>query len=93
MTAFVRIPRQSRGPFLEEMARLLDIGDTFSRHKRFDSGPEADMFALQGDWERICEDYRIATKAFLAEVEGIKGFDAAQSKQEGQSGRSHRKST
>ena len=72
MTALVRITRRSKRPFLEGMARLLDIGDTFSRRRRFDSGPEADVFALQGDWERICEDYRIATKAFLAEMEGMR---------------------
>lgn len=83
MSALVRIPRQSKAPFLDGMARLIDVGGRLRRHKRFDSGFEADVYALQRDWDaiqrdwdRVRQDVYIATVEFVAEMEGVKASRA-----------------
>ena len=73
MTGLVRILPRPRAPFLDGMARLVDVGSTLGAHKRLDSATAADLYALQtdsealrGDWSKVRQDARIATEEFIA---------------------------
>lgn len=78
MTALVPLSRRSKAPFLNGMARLIDIGGSLRRYKRFDSGHEADTYSLQKDWEVLWSDWVVvhedmwtATRHFLEEMEEV----------------------
>ena len=53
--------------FLEGMARVLDIGGTFTQYNTFTDAREADFFALRSDWRAIGEDF----DTVLAEFEPL----------------------
>ena len=54
----------TRPGFLEGVARVLDIGDTFNWYPRFRTAAEADAFALRSDWEAVGQDIRDAIGEF-----------------------------
>jgi hypothetical protein len=57
MTALVPISRRPKAPFLDGMARLIDISGVQRKSKRFDTANEADMYALQTDWAALIGDW------------------------------------
>ncbi len=75
MTGLVRILPRPRAPFLDGMARLVDIGSTLGAHKRLNSPTAADLYALQmdsealrGDWSIVRQDALFAKEEFIAGV-------------------------
>ena len=79
MTALVPVSRQPKAPFLDGMARLIDIWGVQCRHRRFHSGTEADVYSLQKDWEALFGDWVIvrrdislASGHFVDEMERLK---------------------
>lgn len=54
----------ARPSFLEGLARLIDVGGTLNEYNRVISPEEADLLAIESDWEAVGEDLIAAIEKF-----------------------------
>ena len=76
MAALVPVSRRPKAPFLDGMVRLIGVGGSLRRFRRFESDHEADLYSLQKDWEVLWNDWVVVhedmyttTRLFLKEME------------------------
>ncbi len=60
MTKILRSIAVAAGPFVEGVARAVDMFGSISRPMPYEDegGPEADARALRNDWEKVGQDLR-----------------------------------
>jgi len=80
VSASIHMQHQPKAPFLDGMARLIDLGGNFCKYKSFKAGGEADLYVLQkdweaiwGDWEIVWHDFYLGTCKFAEEMETATG--------------------
>ncbi len=71
MSGLVAVPYRPKSSFLGGVALIVDFGHALICYESFESEAEADMYALQRDFDRVCQDIREVGGVALAEVNAV----------------------